>query len=265
MSKREVTKVHYEYMTVNGVPTKVVQVGKTDLGPSCQEPLLIFIPEHWDLYGLYGQVRHKVEFVERHATGDRAIFLAGHSIGAYMILQVLKEHKGLNVKRSFLLFPVIERLSETPKACSLLWDARLLRLLSWLIVLLLMVLPEAVKSLLVSLYCRSLPPAIRERSAKATSVLFDPTVFRLVIDMAHEEIQTLVERDDEFLGACMERLVFYYGCSDGWCPVRFYWNMKETFPNGDITLCSLNIKHAFVLDRTAEIAAFISNRIKDSL
>uniref|UniRef100_A0A131YK98 Lipid droplet-associated hydrolase n=1 Tax=Rhipicephalus appendiculatus TaxID=34631 RepID=A0A131YK98_RHIAP len=312
MSKRQVTKVRYEYMTVNGVPTKVVQVGKTDLGPSCQEPLLIFIPgnpgiieyyedflaelydhfdgrlhvcglshaghdnifttrsapspkEHWELYGLYGQIRHKVDFVKRHATGNRAIFLAGHSIGAYMMLQVLEELKELNVKRSFLLFPVIERLSETPNACSLLWDARLLRLVSWLIVLLLMVLPEAVKSLLISWYCRRLPPAIQQRSAKATSVLFDPTVFRLVVDMAHEEIQTLVERDDEFLGAHMEQLTFYYGCRDDWCPVHFYRDMKETFPNGDITLCSLNIKHAFVLDRTAEIAAFVSNRIKNSL
>lgn len=312
MAKIEDPKVRYEYMTVNGVPTKVLQVGKTDLGPICQEPLLIFIPgspgiieyyedfltevyehfdgrlhvcgvshaghddvftkcsapspkEHWQLYGLYGQIRHKVEFVRSHVTGKRAVFLAGHSIGAYMMLQVLEELKELNVKRSFLLFPVIERLAETPNACSLMWDARLLRLLSWFIVLLLVVLPEAVKSLLVSWYCQNLPPAIRQRAFKATCMLFEPTVFQIVVNMAHEELRTLVERDDEFIGAHLERLTFYYGCSDGWCPVRFYQDIKETFPNGDITLCSLNIKHAFVLDRTAEIAAFVSNRIKNNI
>ncbi|XP_070391883.1 lipid droplet-associated hydrolase-like isoform X2 [Dermacentor albipictus] len=265
MAQRQVPKVRYEYMTVNSVPTKVMLVGKTDLGPNCQEPLLICIPEHWHLYGLYGQVRHKVEFVRSWVTGNRAIFLAGHSIGAYMILQVLEELKELNVKRSFLLFPVIERLSETPNACNLTWDARLLKLLSWLIVLLLTVLPETVKSLLVSWYCQSLPPAIRQRSIKATNVLFKPTVFQIVMDMAHEELQVLGERDDEFIGAHMERLTFYYGCNDGWCPVLFYQEIKETFPNGDITLCALNLKHAFVLDRTAEIAAFVSDRIRNSL
>ncbi|XP_077517913.1 lipid droplet-associated hydrolase-like [Amblyomma americanum] len=311
METKSASKVRYSYVTVNSVPTKVVEVGDTDLGPDSQEPLFVLIPgnpgiieyyedflveiydefdgrvhvcglshaghdevwtkcsapspkEHWHLYGLQGQVRHKVEFIKTHVNSNRTVYLAGHSIGAYMVLQILKELKGLNVKRSFMLFPVFERLDEAPNAWRLVWDSYLLKLVTRLLVFLLLLLPDSFKAALVSLYCRRLPLAIQERSAKATRMVFMPTVFQLMTDMAHEEICVLKERDNTLIGTHLQRLTFYYGSEDGWCPIRFYWDMQAAFPNADLTLCSLKLKHAFVLDRTADIASFIADKVKNS-
>lgn len=303
-------KVRYSYVTINNVPTKVIQLGKTDLGPEREEPLLVLIPgnpgiieyyedflleiynrfegrvhvcgvshaghdevwknpiapppnENWQLYGLEGQVKHKLEFVK--SLSSRPVFLVGHSIGAYMVLRILRELGGLNVKRSFLLFPVFERMEEAPNTRALVWNARLQKVVSRLVVLLLLVLPEALKSTLVGWYCRSLPAGIRDRSFGATCTLLTPTVFRLMIDMAEEEVQQLKERDDALIGAHLDKLSFYYGCQDGWCPVRFFWEMREAFPKADLTLCKDNLKHAFVLDRTEGIAAFVSDKIRASM
>lgn len=312
METKSASKVRYSYITISSVPTKVVQVGNTDLDPDSQEPLFILIPgnpgiieyyedflleiydhfegrvhvcglshaghdevwtkcnapspkEHWHLYGLQGQVRHKVEFVKNHVSSSRAVFLAGHSVGAYIVLQMLKELKGLDVKRSFMLFPVFERLDEAPNAWRLMWDSYLLKLVTRLLAFLLLLLPDSFKAALVSWYCRSLPPAIQERSAKATCMVFMPTVFQLMTDMAHEELCELKERDNILIGAHLPRLTFYYGCEDGWCPIRFYWDMQAAFPNADLTLCSLKLKHAFVLDHTAKIASFVADKMKNSI
>lgn len=286
-------------------------MGKTDLCPEREEPLVVLIPgnpgiieyyedflleiynrfqgnihvcgishaghdevwknpmapppnENWQLYGLEGQVRHKLEFVKSFVSSSRPLYLVGHSIGAYMALRILGELGRLNVRRSFLLFPVFERMREAPNARSLVWNARLLKAVTRLVVLLLMVLPEAFKCALVGWYCRTLPEGIRDRSFAATCTLFTPTVFRLMIDMAEEELQQVKERDDALIGAHLDRLSFYYGCQDGWCPARFYWEMREAYPKADLTLCKDNLKHAFVLDRTEGIATFVSDRIRNS-
>ncbi|XP_077552196.1 lipid droplet-associated hydrolase-like [Haemaphysalis longicornis] len=305
-------RVRYSYATINNVPTRVVQVGKTDLCPERQEPLLIMIPgnpgiieyyedflseiynhfqgsihvcgvshaghdevwksgiapppnENWQLYGLEGQVRHKLEFVRSYVSSRRPLFLAGHSIGAYMVLRILGELGGLNVRRSFLLFPVFERMREAPNARSLVWNRRLFKVVTRMVSLLLLVLPDVLRCTLVGWYCRSLPEGVRNRAFAATCTLFTPTVFRLMIDMAEEELQQLKERDDALIRAHLDRLTFYYGCKDGWCPTRFYWEMREAYPKADLTLCKDNLKHAFVLDRTEGIATFVSDKIRNSL
>ncbi|KAL6051512.1 hypothetical protein STEG23_011317 [Scotinomys teguina] len=111
-----------------------------------------------DIYGLNGQIEHKIAFLRAHVPKDVKIILIGHSIGSYLSLQVMKRApelpekkgslRGLSISRggagkrtpycangnrvtffrqktldqkvihTFLLFPTIERMSETPNGSS---------------------------------------------------------------------------------------------------------------------------------------------------
>ncbi|XP_048519496.1 lipid droplet-associated hydrolase isoform X4 [Dendroctonus ponderosae] len=51
--------------------------------------------EHRNLYGLKGQVKHKVDFLEKYLPHDAKVYLIGHSIGSYMALEVLN-YPGIN-------------------------------------------------------------------------------------------------------------------------------------------------------------------------
>lgn len=44
------------------------------------------------------------------------------------------------------------------------------------------------------------------------------------------------------------KLCFYYGSKDDWAPVQYYYDFKLEFPDVDTRLCSLNMKHAFVME-----------------
>ena len=82
-----------------------------------------------DLYSLDGQIRHKIAFIEEFLPASCEITFIGHSIGCKIILEIMKElnsrqsqYKISNesvcqdqeVHKSYLLFPTIERMKQTP-------------------------------------------------------------------------------------------------------------------------------------------------------
>lgn len=60
----------------------------------------------------------------------------------------------------------------------------------------------------------------------------------------------------------LERLMFYYGQTDKWCPIEFYDDMKKKFPEGDILLDNKGMNHAFCLRSSCEMAEVIWNWMK---
>ncbi|XP_076798250.1 lipid droplet-associated hydrolase isoform X2 [Arvicanthis niloticus] len=67
-----------------------------------------------DIYGLNGQIEHKVAFLRAHVPKDVNLIFIGHSVGSYIALQVMDRAPELPVIHAFLLFPTIERMSESP-------------------------------------------------------------------------------------------------------------------------------------------------------
>ncbi|KAG5866152.1 hypothetical protein JTB14_017002 [Gonioctena quinquepunctata] len=63
------------------------------------------------VYGLKGQIEHKVDFFEKYIPKNARIHLIGHSIGSYIILELL-EHPSIKDKVAdvYLLFPTIEEM-----------------------------------------------------------------------------------------------------------------------------------------------------------
>ncbi|XP_064480282.1 lipid droplet-associated hydrolase-like isoform X2 [Ornithodoros turicata] len=218
-----------------------------------------------ELYGLDGQIQHKLSFLDENIPVTRPILLAGHSIGAYMILQIMEKRPQMRIVHSFLLFPVFERLSKTPNAQSLFGRPTLLKVGLWMAAHLLMVIPALLKALFVKYYFCDLPNKHRTCAEQATLVFLAPAVFNLVFFMAFQEIDQVQERNNEAIRTYLPRLTFYYGSSDMWCPKQFYVDMKEAFPSADLHMCTHNLKHAFVLGETRVLSAFVASKMKDVL
>ncbi|NP_001269653.1 lipid droplet-associated hydrolase isoform f [Homo sapiens] len=103
---KEEIPVHEEFILCGGAETQVLKCGPwTDLfhDQSVKRPkLLIFIipgerksldsnaQEIKDIYGLNGQIEHKLAFLRTHVPKDMKLVLIGHSIGSYFTLQMLK-------------------------------------------------------------------------------------------------------------------------------------------------------------------------------
>ena len=56
-----------------------------------------------------------------------------------------------------------------------------------------------------------------------------------------------------------DKIRFYNGSNDPWCPLEYPKSLKEKLPELQIEICQKNIPHAFVLGRSEEMANIISN------
>ncbi|KAF7286822.1 hypothetical protein GWI33_003879 [Rhynchophorus ferrugineus] len=78
------------------------------------------------LYGLSGQVEHKLEFFNKYVPENAQVYLIGHSIGAYMCLEILENISIKNkVENAYLLFPTIEYMADIGRLEHLLYLALL--------------------------------------------------------------------------------------------------------------------------------------------
>ncbi|KAM4724627.1 lipid droplet-associated hydrolase isoform 3-T4 [Anableps anableps] len=123
-----------------------------------------------DVFGLDGQVRHKLAFLQNHVPRGTRLVLLGHSIGCYMILEMMKRDPELKVLKAVMLFPTIERMSQTPQGRVLTPLLCQLRYLAYLPLLLLSLLPERLASLLV-------------RLAFSSVAVLDPCVLRPSVEL----------------------------------------------------------------------------------
>uniref|UniRef100_A0A4W5PPF8 Lipid droplet-associated hydrolase n=1 Tax=Hucho hucho TaxID=62062 RepID=A0A4W5PPF8_9TELE len=61
--------------------------------------------------GLNGQMEHKLVFLREHVPRGTCLVLVGHSVGCYIILEMMTWDPELQVVKSVMLFPTIERMA----------------------------------------------------------------------------------------------------------------------------------------------------------
>uniref|UniRef100_A0A3P8ZQK2 Lipid droplet-associated hydrolase n=1 Tax=Esox lucius TaxID=8010 RepID=A0A3P8ZQK2_ESOLU len=231
------------------------------------DPLITIYPSVMaagDVFGLNGQVEHKLAFLRDYVTRDTRLVLVGHSIGCYIILEMMKRDPELPVRKSVMLFPTIERMAVTPQGRVMTPLLCRLRYMAYLPIFLLSLLPDLLKSFLVKLVFRRLRSLDHSTVLPTVSLIntgFSPFISANAMYMASQEMLEVLERDNTTINQNLDKLVFYYGETDHWCPVQYYQEIKKDFPNGDIRLCSRGIRHAFVLDAGKEVADMICNRV----
>ena len=206
---------------------------------------------------LQEQIQNKIRIVDtitasppfNSFTEDKPrLVLMGHSVGAYMALQVLKE-RPQSVDNLFLLFPTLSHISQgsafgrvSGALTSLPGSAKVA---SWLILLLRLVLPIPLLALLVRL-AHTLPgTSLQTTLAK----FFNPSSVESFSHLAKYEFREIRDLDRDTIKKYAKRLTAYYAVKDRWVP-QFARDEIIGLINhngGDAIICNEGLPHAFSL------------------
>ncbi|XP_069829215.1 lipid droplet-associated hydrolase isoform X2 [Dendropsophus ebraccatus] len=211
-----------------------------------------------DVYGLNGQIEHKLYFLKQNVPADIKLVLIGHSIGCYIILEMMKRSPELKVFKSILLFPTIERMAQTPQGRVMAPLLCSLRYVVYMPMYLISLLPDFMKTFLVKFALRSIK-SVDETVVGASLNLFKMECAANAMYMGSQEMVEVLERDNDTIKQHLNKLIFYYGATDNWCPVQYYEDIRKDFPKGNIWLCDKGYRHAFVLDSSKEVASLVIN------
>ena len=209
----------------------------------------------YEVCSLDGQIRHKVAFIKEYIPEDVKLILIGHSIGCYIILKILSQLNHTTL-RCFMLFPTIERMAVSPNGKVYTPALKYLRWLAPLSARGIGYIPSKYKMKLLKWHFgdKNLPDSIYE----ATFSLLNPFSVGNSLFMAHHEMQTVKELDDKLIEENIDRLSFYFGRTDHWCPQEYYHDMKRNYPSLDARLCENGYSHAFVLGESTHMADVVA-------
>nr|XP_015855433.2 lipid droplet-associated hydrolase [Peromyscus maniculatus bairdii] len=225
-----------------------------------------------DIYGLNGQIEHKIAFLRAHVPKDVKIILIGHSIGSYISLQVMKHAPELPAQKLHEpKYPVISGAA-TPwqrgHLCSITSPPFLSQAQFCDVRVLLQQSLNSQESPFIS-YSEDLwvhiPALLWNVAIAECSMAKLATSETNAAYLGGQEMIQVRKRADEIIKEHLPKLTFYYGRTDGWCPVKYYEDMKKDFPEGDIRLCEKGISHAFVLGFSQEVAAIVADWMNHKL
>lgn len=234
----------------------------------------------WKPKPVIGQIMDKIKFIEKHL-GDEYkfenIILIGHSIGCYVIIELLElinEEFKKKIKKSFLFFPTIERMSTTPNGKVLTFFSNFFSWLVYFLAFLLTFLPNKIRKEITKFGLNN-----RHGSVNNENLLIDGiedivlkmshnySCFRSCFHMGADEMKIVTNLNKKAVEQNIDRLYFYYGSNDKWCPIGFYHDMMKYMneigkKNANIHLDQLGLEHAFIIfKKQCEI---ISNLVQNN-
>jgi hypothetical protein len=101
------------------------------------------------------------------------------------------------------------------------------------------------------------------KNIPATQQLLRPPILRNIFSLAADEMDRILELDAETVDKHKDKLRFYYGSIDGWCPLDYYENLKTQVPDVKATACAHGYRHAFVLNYSQQMASIVGQWIKE--
>lgn len=215
-----------------------------------------------ELFNLDGQIRHKIAFIEKYVPSDVKIHLIGHSIGAWMILQLLENERiRSRVQKCYMLFPTVERMMESPNGWVFTKIAMpLYSVFGYIFFTFFSALPVWLRLFLIQIYFLifSIPRHFLGTALKYSK----PSVAEKVVFLADDEMARVRGLQREIVEQNLDILKFYYGTTDGWVPVSYYEQLKKDFPKVDAQLDTQKIAHAFVLRHSKAMAGIVRDMIQ---
>ena len=143
------------------------------------------------------QIAHKNKFLEGHISTHSRIILIGHSIGAYVILNLLRTcQRASDITKAFLLFPTVERMAISPSGR---YVTPLVTYFKWLAIAssaAFSILPAFVKEFLVRWWLND-RKQLSLSSVESILKLLTPQSIDGVFTMAQHEMKEVVDLDDE--------------------------------------------------------------------
>ena len=232
------------------------------------------------------QVDDKIKYIENkllQSNSDNVdIILIGHSIGCYIILKMLtaikEKNLNINVKKSILIFPTIERMSRSPQGRVVTPVLNYLLRILLLILLLVSFIPTKLLEKLVQFYfsLRKNSSSVDKNVVKASFYMISSySCVKSLLLMAKHEMQVVNKLNFEDIRSHHKELILYYGTNDHWCPLDYYHDMKQNYENhlidfnhsNSLLLDENNLEHAFLIDlkQTETMSKLTAKWIKNSL
>lgn len=176
-----------------------------------------------------------------------------------MTLELLKINDiNQRIKHSYFLFPTIEYMADS--AAGKLFIGYIesnFKIIFWLTKVLAYI-PFAIQGFFIGAYfwIKSIPLAFMETAY----IHFKPNVLSKIIFLASDEMAKVQAPAYDIIEKNKQRLSFLYSTTDNWAPVTYYERLVARFPGIDATITD-EFQHAFVLNASPDVAAFIAGRI----
>nr|XP_004930268.2 lipid droplet-associated hydrolase-like [Bombyx mori] len=204
------------------------------------------------LFNLEGQVLHKLDLIHNHIEKKSKIHLIGHSIGCWMILEMLQKDELILQRLSSvnLLFPTLQKMAESKNGKLL---NNILRPLHYFILLLFIIvyyLPESIRTYLAFSYLKlnSLPKHFSSRILK----LCNPRVGEKIFHLAYNEMDKVNLLNFAMIDKIKHLTRIIYSNRDNWVPPHCMNDLMQYQPL--LAMKEVDIEHSFVLKSSEEVA-----------
>lgn len=219
--------------------------------------------DHEHTYGLQEQVEAADRVVNillnSAASYVNGVYCAGHSIGAYIAMQMMARHEQL--KFAFMLAPTILHMAQSPNGRDPGKRMLLARAGTWITSrvvtpVLQHVVPDRVKKLLV----KKVQVELDDAGADVVVGMMKGRVVRNILTMARTEFFHIDSLDIPLLEKLQHRLVFYFVPNDGWVPMTDVAIIRAHAANAAGWIIEEEGKacHAWCLDASEVVAARIA-------
>lgn len=216
------------------------------------------------LFSLDAQIKHKLDFLENHVHPNSKIHLIGHSIGAWIIVELLHKYDQLKdrVLTINLLFPTLQRMAESKNGK---FVNNFYRNMHWFILSLsnfLYLFPTFVIMLIINLCLavRSLP----NNYCDAILKMINPFILEKILIMGYDEMDIVKELNRDGIDKIKHLTHVIYGIRDNWAPLDYMDDLKKYEPYIKMTKAH-DVEHAFVLKSSEQVADMVAKFIKSKV
>ncbi|EGR31800.1 hypothetical protein IMG5_101720 [Ichthyophthirius multifiliis] len=222
-------------------------------------------------YTIQDQIEQKKQFLEHliKKKPNVQFIIVTHSIGSYIALNILDKIPPIHILYVFNLFPVIERIGQTPYVKSHLKMPffPFIYIMSFFFAIY-SFFPQKLKRFIGNLYVSLSLGDIKEKYNDLVEIgteYFNYRNFYSMLYMIASEYDTINERQYELMSKYADKTMYYYGVDDDWCPQYYYFDLKNEMPHINAQLDEKGILHAFVIGASQTQAQLLTQWIKREL
>ncbi|KAH7671332.1 Lipid droplet-associated hydrolase protein [Dioscorea alata] len=228
--------------------------------------------EHGRRFSLQEQIDHKLDFINQELRiSEIPLILVGHSIGAYICLEIFKRHPN-QVMFVVGLYPflALNRDSLTQTIIRIIAGSTFLNVSASYLLSLLGSFPAQ--------FLRTLVRKLLGKSWSTTAVdavcdnILQYHTMRNVLYMVLTEFAEFTEEPDwEFMRDKKNQIALLFGTDDHWAPLSFFKLVSEKVPDLDLSIEREGHSHAFSCTEAGSlwvarhVAALISGKLKIQL
>ncbi|CAO2181678.1 unnamed protein product [Urochloa humidicola] len=222
--------------------------------------------EHGRLFSLHEQIDHKVDFIEQELQhSEQSIVLVGHSIGAYIGLEVFKRLQN-KIKLFVGLYPYLKFNKNSVTQSRIEYIARS-SLLSKVVSLFASFIGSLQPSVTRGIVRRFLGPSWSVTAVDvACCHLLKYHTVRNVLFMVMTEFDKLTEEPDwSFIRAKEDKIAFLFGLDDHWGPLSHLEEISKRAPGVSLSVETEGHTHGYCCNEPGSfwVADYIANLIKN--